>query len=149
MRATVLYRIASILLILFALGHTIGFLNFKPPTPEVLAVRDAMRNVHFEFKGASFSYGGFYTGFGLFVTAYLLFSAYLAWHLSSLAARQPQTIGGLGWAFLAVQLAAFVLSWIYFFAAPAAFSAIVAACVGWAAFDVSKSIRSAPSLPAR
>jgi hypothetical protein len=48
MKATVLYRIASGLLVLFAVGHTLGFLNFKPPSPEGLAVREAMNNVHFQ-----------------------------------------------------------------------------------------------------
>jgi len=48
MNATLLYRIASVLLILFAAGHTIGFLNFTPPTAEGIAVRDAMQNVQFK-----------------------------------------------------------------------------------------------------
>ncbi len=142
MNATTLYRIAAVLLILFALGHTVGFLKFKPPTPEALAVRDAMNNVHFEVKGASLSYGGFYTGFGLFVTAYLLFSAYLAMHLAGLASRTPQAIGGLAWALFAVQIASLTLSWIYFSAAPAAFSGMVAACLGGAAWMVRTRTRA-------
>ncbi len=136
MNATLLYRIASVMLVLFSLGHTIGFLKLKAPTQEALAVREAMDNVHFEIRGASFSFGGFYVGFGLYITAYLLFSAFLAWHLGGLAAREPQAIGALGWAFLAVQLAGLVLSCIYFSAVPAAFSALLAACLGWAAFLV-------------
>ncbi len=92
MKATLLYRIASVLLILFAGGHTFGFLNFKPPSPEARAVLDAMKNVHFQVRGASFSYDGFYTGFGLTVTAYLLFSAFLAWHLGALANNNPQAM---------------------------------------------------------
>ena len=83
MNATAFYRIASVLLILFAAGHTFGFLSFKPPSPEALAVRDSMNNVHFQVRESSFSYGGFYKGFGLYVTAYLLFSAFLMWHLGA------------------------------------------------------------------
>jgi len=63
MRATLLYRIASVLLLLFALGHTVGFLKFKPPTAEGVAVRDAMTNVHFQVSGRDYTYGGFYRGF--------------------------------------------------------------------------------------
>ncbi len=136
MKATLLYRIASGLLILFAAGHTIGFLKFKPPTPEALAVRDGMNNVHFQIRGANFSYGGFYKGFGLFATTFLLFSAFLAWHLGSLASENPQAIGALGWAFFTLQLASLALSWIYFLAPPAVLSALVAICVGWAAWLV-------------
>jgi hypothetical protein len=69
MKATLPYRIASVLFVLFAAGHTFGFLNFKPPTAEGLAVRDAMNNVHY---GANLSYGGFFVGFGLCVTVYML-----------------------------------------------------------------------------
>lgn len=54
MNATLLYRIASVLLLLFAVGHTIGFLNFKPPTPEGVAVRDAMNNVHFQVRAETY-----------------------------------------------------------------------------------------------
>jgi len=42
MKAVTLYRIASVLLVLFAAGHTFGFLKFKPSSAEGLAVRDAM-----------------------------------------------------------------------------------------------------------
>ena len=127
MKSRYLYRIAAVLLVLFAAGHTIGFLGFKPPTPEAMAVRDAMRNVHFQVKSADLSYGGFYNGFGLFVTAYLLFAAFLAWYLSNHPVR------ALGGALCGVQLISLALSWIYFSAPPAVFSAVVAACCGWAA----------------
>jgi hypothetical protein len=68
LNATLLYRIAAVALALFAAGHTLGFLAFKPPTHEGLAVRDAMNQVRFEFRGAIYSSGGFYTGFGLTIS---------------------------------------------------------------------------------
>jgi hypothetical protein len=126
-KAAHLYRIAAVLLVLFAAGHTVGFLSFKPPTQEAMAVRAAMTDVHFRVKNAELSYGGFYRGFGFFVTVYLLLSAFLAWHL----ARRPDAL--VGWALCAVQIASFALSWIYFSAPPATFSALVAICLGWAA----------------
>jgi hypothetical protein len=134
MNATVLYRTASILLVLFAAGHTAGFLRFKPPTPDAVAVRDAMSSVHFPVGGSQFTYRGFYDGFGLFVTVYLLFSAFLAWYLGDLARSNPQAIGALGWVFFTVQLAILALSWVYFFTAPIVFAALVAACLGGAAW---------------
>lgn len=134
MTATLLYRIAAVLLVLFAAGHTYGFLNFKPPTAEALAVRDAMESVSFQFKGSGYTYGQFYKGFGLTVTAYMLFAAFLAWHLGDIARVQPQTIGALGWAFVVVQLAALVLSLLYFFLVPALFSGVIAICLAWAAW---------------
>lgn len=139
MRATLLYRIAAVLLILFATAHTFGFLSFVPPTPEGVAVRDAMNNVHFQVRDQSYSYGNFYRGFGLFITAFLLFAALLAWHLGRLAAKQPQAIGALGWAFCGLQLVSVVLSWIYISAPPTITSALLALCLGLAAWRVQKA----------
>jgi hypothetical protein len=136
MKATWLYRIAAVLLLLFAAGHTFGFLNFRPPTAEGEAVFESMNAVHFQVKHGTYSYGGWYRGFGLFVSVYLLFSAFLAWHLGGLARKLPQAIGGLGWAFLVTQVVSLVLSWMYFSAIPAAFSALVAVCLGRAAWLV-------------
>ena len=137
MKATVLYRIASVLLILFATGHTIGFLKFRPETQEGRAVFEAMNNVHFQIAKGSFTYGGFYNGFGLFATLYLLFSAYLAWHLGILAGKNPSAIGTLGWVFCAVQVVSLILSWKYFLPPPIILSALVAICLGWATWLVN------------
>lgn len=137
MTATLLYRIAAAVLVLFAAGHTFGFLKFKPPTPEGVAVRDAMDNVHFTLGSRSYSYGGFYRGFGHFCTAYLLFAVFLAWHLGGLARTSPQAIGPLGWVFFALQVASLVLSWKYFVPPPAILSVVLSILTGWAAWLVS------------
>jgi hypothetical protein len=138
MKATLLYRIASVLFILFAAGHTFGFLMFKPPSPEGLAVRDAMNSVHFQvyLQVNGSSYGEFYTGFGLYATVYLLFSAFLAWHLGDLARSNPLAIGALAWVFVAVQAASLVLSWRYFLLPAVILSALVTACLAWAGWLV-------------
>jgi hypothetical protein len=137
MTATLLYRIATIVLILFAVGHTVGFLKFTPPNPESVAVRDAMDTVHFHVGSVKASYGGFYRGFGLFCTLYLLFTAYVAWYLGGLAKSNPQAIGGLGWVFFALQIVGLALSWIYFLPPPVVLSAVASICTGWAAWLVS------------
>lgn len=134
MKSTVLYRIAAVLLVIFAAGHTVGFLKFEPPTAEGVAVRDAMDKVHFPLGSSSFSYGGFYRGFGLFATIYLLFAAFLAWHLGSMAQTVPQSITILGWAFFALQAASLVLCWRYFLVPPIILSALLSVCTGWAAW---------------
>jgi hypothetical protein len=136
MKATLLYRIASGLFVLFAAGHTVGFLLFKPPSPQALAVRDAMNHVHFQVQSSSFTYGGFYTGFGLYATVYLLFSAFLAWYLGDLARTNPRAIGALAWVFVAVQVASLVLSWRYFLLPPVILSALLAGSLGWAGWLV-------------
>jgi hypothetical protein len=145
MKSAWLYRSASILFLLFAAGHTWGFLQLRPPNPEGEAVRQAMNNVHFQMGGNSFSYGEFYIGFGLYVTLYLLFSAFLAWHLSRLASVAPRTIGALGWVFFAVQIGSLILCWRYFSVKPALLSALVAICLGWAMLLPGQSAGQATS----
>jgi hypothetical protein len=132
MKATWLYRIAAILLVLFAAAHTIGFLKFVPPTSEGKAAMDAMNTVSLQ-PGTVYTYGDFYRGFGLFVTVCLLFAAFLAWHLGELARKLPAAAGWLPWIFFCVQLASLAITWRYFPAPPIVSSALVALCVGLAA----------------
>jgi hypothetical protein len=136
-KAVVLYRIAAVVFVLFAAGHTFGFLSFKPTTPEGLAIRDGMNNVHFSVGHETFSYGGFYTGFGLSITTSMLFSAFLSWYLSGLARTNPAAIGSLAWGFVALQVVMVVLSLVYFSVAPASFSALLVVVLGWAAWLVT------------
>ena len=145
MSPTILYRIAAVLLILFATGHTVGFLKFQPPSPEALAVLDNMDHVQFQLGKSLFTYGGFYKGFGLFVTAYLLLGAFVAWHLGELARTSRQSIGVLGWAMFGVQVVSLILSWMYFPAPPITLSALLVICLGWAAWETSGPALSAQS----
>jgi hypothetical protein len=142
MKATWLYRIAAILLVLFATGHTIGFLKFVPPTPEGKAVMDAMNTVTLQ-PGAAYTYGGFYRGFGFFATVYFLFAAFLAWHLGELARKLPAAAGSLPWVFFFLQLVSLALTWKYFPPPPIVFSALTTLCAGGAAF----LMRPASSIP--
>ena len=72
MKASLLYRIASVLLILFALGHTLGFQRVDPRWG-VDSIIAASRSTHFDVQGLNRTYWDFYTGFGLFVTVLLIF----------------------------------------------------------------------------
>jgi hypothetical protein len=139
MSATVLYRISAVLLILFAAGHTVGFLKFQPSNADGAAVFAQMNSVRLQVGNGKLTYGDFYRGFGLFCTVYLLFAAYLAWHLGSVAQTNPQTIATLAWVFFALQLSSMALSWKYFLPPPVVFSAIIALCTGWAAWLVSRA----------
>ena len=130
MKATILFRITAVMFLLFAAGHTFGFLSFKPQTQEALAVRDAMNNVHFEEEGKIFSYGGWYRGFGLSATASMIFEAFLAWYLGSMARRGAQDVKTIGWALFVWQLPGLVLAWIYFGIEPMILSALVTILIG-------------------
>ena len=77
MSASLLYRIASVLLLLFAAGHTLGFRQADPGWG-VDALIESMKAKHFQVQGMSVTYWGFFTGFGLFVSVFLVFAAVLA-----------------------------------------------------------------------
>lgn len=134
MKATLLYRIAAIIFVLFAVGHTYGFLSLRVPSAEGRAVFDAMNTVRFVVHDRSYSYGEFYRGFGLSCTVSMVLSAFLAWHLGELARLAPSAIGALGWIFFVAQLAGLVLSLLYFGIPPAALSALVVILTGCAAW---------------
>ena len=138
MKPTLLYRIAAVLYVLLAAAHTIGFQRFVPPTAEGVAVRDAMFNTHFALHGGTFTYGGFYIGFGLSVGIYMLFAAFLAWHLGSLAKRDPSAIGALGVVFCAMQVAQLMICLAYFFTAPIVFESVIALVLALAAWGVRR-----------
>jgi len=131
MRADTLFKTCAVIFVLFAIGHTFGFLRFKPATSEGLAVKTAMDAVTFPFGNVTRSYGDFYRGFGLFVTAYLLFSALFAWKLPSILAASPDAYRVLAGGFLAVQIACAALSWIYFALPPGVLSSAVVLCLAW------------------
>jgi len=136
MKAAWLYRTASIIFVLFAAGHTYGFLSFRPASAEGRAVWEAMNNVQFQQGGASFTYAGFYVGFGLSATVFLLFLAFLTWYVGTLARDNPRAIGPLGWALFILQFVSIGLNWRYFSIAPAIFAAVLAAILGGATWLV-------------
>ena len=142
MAATWLYRVAAIVFLLFAAGHTYGFLSFRPTSVEGRAVYESMNTVQFLEEGRSYTYGNFYRVFGLSATVSMLFQAFLCWHLGELARTNPGTIGALGWGLFVVQIAGAVLSFRYLGPPPMVFSLVVALLVGLAAWLV----RPAPKL---
>ena len=86
MKPSLLYRIAAILLLLFAVGHTLGFRQIDPKWGVDSLVR-SMQSTHFDASGSDRTYWDFYVGFGLFVTALLVFASVVAWQFGNLRAE--------------------------------------------------------------
>jgi hypothetical protein len=120
-----LYRASAAVFLLYALGHTAGFLGFSAPTEEGRAVFASMSAVSFDVDGKWMSYGGFYEGFGLMGTTYKLFCAFVSFYLGHLAAKGQQGIRSLGWALAALQCAGLYLSLRYFVVPPVVLSALL------------------------
>ena len=129
--------------LLFAIGHTAGFLTFRPKSAEGQAAIKAMAVV-FSEDGTRFSYDGFYTGFGLSVSLYMLFAAFLAWQLGALAKRDPAAVGPLAIAFCAMQVAQLIVCLVYFFTAPIIFESVIALALALAAWRVRVAARQSP-----
>ena len=128
MKARILYRISSVLLVLFAAGHTFGFRQNNPAwgADAVLAV---MRSVHFNAEGFNRSYWDFFTAFGLFFSVFLLIAAVLAWLLAALPSETLARVRGIAWALAICFVAITALNWAYAFTIPIVFSTLITLCL--------------------
>ena len=123
------------LLVLFCLGHTAGgMLAQKSLGPESDAVFSAMKTVHFDFNGARCTWYGFWFGFGLMVSVFLLLSALLAWQLDKVGPENWPAVSTIAWGLVASQACNAVMSWVYFFTGPGVMATAVTALVGAAAW---------------
>lgn len=140
MNATLLYRIAAALFLLFGIGHLYGSLTFVPASNEGQAVLKAMRDVYFTAQGASLSYWGFFRGFSVALGIQLFFSSYLAWHLGNVAKNTPETLGLIGWVFCAVQLVGLAFNYKLFAPGATLPGLVLALLLGFAAWLAGKNI---------
>jgi len=125
MKATMLYRTACGLLFLWAAGNTYGILMFWHTA-------DSISPVRFPVGHTDVSYAQVVLGYDVFSSFCVLFAAYLAWHLGTLARTMPRAMGAVGWVLSAYSLAAVYISWIFFSGFVLLLSAAVAVCIGWA-----------------
>jgi hypothetical protein len=128
LKASTLYRIAAVVILLFDIGHTIGFLQHDPSWG-VDSLLASMKSTHFNIQGFTRSYWEFFVGFGLFVTVFLLFAAVVSWQLGSLPAETLARLRGIRWALAVCFVALTFLSFRYFFFLPLVFSALIAVCL--------------------
>jgi hypothetical protein len=122
MTATLLLRIASVISILFAAGHSLGGLRkWSPMGPN--AVLEAMTTVYFDTRGAHRSYLDFFLGFGWSLSVFMLLQAALLWQLASLADNQAALVRPMIAVFAVATLATGLIAWRFIFPLPALFSA--------------------------
>jgi hypothetical protein len=141
MKASVFYRIAAVLLLLFDVGHTSGFPWSDPKWGVDLGPTQL---THFYIMGFSRTYWDFYVGFGLFVSVLLLLAVVLAWQLGGLPPESLARMRGTAWAFALCFIAVTVLSWKYFFVLPIVFSIVTTICLTAAAWLSAKQVSRPP-----
>src|SRR6185503_15390707 len=127
------YRIAAVLLLLFAVGHTLGFRQ-SDPAWGVDALLGSMRSIHFDLQGFRRTYWDLFVAAGFSVGVLYLFAAVLAWQLGGLPtdtlAGMRITVWGLALSFAAIT----VVSWAYLFALPIVMSLVITLCLTAAAW---------------
>ena len=128
MKASLFYRVASVLLVLFAVGHTLGFRQNNPAWGAD-AVLVLMRSVHFDALGFNRTYWDFFSAFGFFFSVFLVFAGVLSWQLSSLPAEILARIRGVAWALAICFVAVTALSWRFAFTIPIVFSTLITMCL--------------------
>ena len=138
MKASLFYRIAAVLIVLFDIGHTLGFRQ-SDPSWGVDALVGSMRSIHFDVQGFSRTYWDLFVGAGFFVSVFLLFAAVVAWQLSGLSADTLSRMRGVSWGLALSFVALTILCWRYFFFLPILFSVLIASCLVAAAWLSAKT----------
>ena len=136
MTTRALYRTAAVLILLFDLGHTAGCPWSDPAWGVDLGT---IQSSHFNVLGFSRTYWDFYVGFGLFNSVFFLLAAILSWQLGSLSPQTRPLLRASAWALVFCFAALTVLSWVYFFVIPLAFSAAITACLVAAAWRSARA----------
>ena len=125
----ILFRIASVLIVLLDLGHTSGYPWSDPAWGVDL---HALQSSHFNVLGSNRTYWDFYVGFGLCVSVLLLLPALIAWQLGTPDARR---LRGIAWFLVVVFAANTILDCVFFFVIPIAFSGAITLCLAAAAIS--------------
>ena len=140
MKPALFYRIASVLLLLFAALHTFGFRQVDP-TWAVDSLVGSMQSTHFDIVGSSRTYWDFFVGFGLFFSIFLAFTATLTWQLGGLEDSALGLMRGTAWALVICFSAITIVALRYAFLFPIIFSIVILLCLTAAAWLSTKTAR--------
>jgi hypothetical protein len=129
MNASVLLRIAAVLILLFGVGHSLGYPWVGNVTEtQQTALMNAIQANAAVTMGFMRSYADFLIGFGWIISIFFLVQAIVAWRLASLLSAQPAVVRFFSGLFAVQYLAMLVLDCYFFFWAPIISAALVAAC---------------------
>ena len=143
MKAALFYRFAAVLLLLFALGHTLGFRQSDPEW-RVDALLGSMQSIHFDVQGFSRTYWDLFMAAGFSVGVFYLFAAILAWQLGGLPKATLVLMRGTAWAFALCFAAITIVSWRYLFVIPIVFSIVITSCLTAAAWLSARQVSVLP-----
>lgn len=143
MKASMFYRTASVLLLVFAALHTFGFRQVDPQWG-VDSLISLMRSIHFDILGTNRTYWDFFVGFGLFFSIFLVFTAVLAWQLGGLPRQTLAVMRGTAWALVICFAAVTIVCFRYAFIVPIVFSSLILLCLTAAAWLSARQVSMPP-----
>jgi len=121
MTTTVWLRIASVISLIFTLGHTLGGLKKWSPMGDN-GVLQTMTAVRFDTMGANRSYLDFYMGFGWSISVTMVMQTVLLWQMASLARTAPASVRPMIAVIGLATVVCAIIAWRYLFPVPALFS---------------------------
>jgi hypothetical protein len=127
MKASVLYRTAAVLLLLFAAGHTFGFRQSVPDWRGTDSLIASMQSIHFDAQGFRRTYWDFFSAFGFYFSVFLVFAAVLSWQLG--AVPSEPLARRIAWGLVISLAAVTALTWGYGFTTPLVFSVLITVCL--------------------
>ena len=140
MKSVLFLRIASVLVFVHAILHTVGGV-FGKPAPGVASAVAAHMRTQFQVFGVTRSYADFYLGLGLGITIFLTADALLLWILASMAKTDASRLRPLIAVFALAYLAFAANSCLFFFPIPVIAEVLIVACL-IAAFVTAKPLES-------
>ena len=117
MKAKTLLKITAGLIGFFCLAHTAGAFLGKSHGAEEDALLSAMRSYQFDAMGFSRTHWDFYFGFSLFLSVNLAALTRIIWVISS--SSDANLVRTFSWVLTFTTVGFAILSWVYFFPAPA------------------------------
>ena len=131
MKPSIYLKIASVILILHAVGHMFGMAGWnKGATSEQQSVIHAMTDHRFPFMGVNRSFADSFNGFGNIATLSLLLMAWLLWIVGTFTNQYAVVSKKLaGTLFIGLFLQS-ILEFIYFFPAAAIMTLVAALLTG-------------------
>ena len=131
MKRPLLLRIASMVSLLFGVGHTLGGMKSWSPIGDTEVLR-AMRSFRFDVAGMSRTYADFYIGFGYCLAVFLFLQAIVLWQLAALAKKESIEVRPLIGSFFIASVLLALTSWKFILLVPTLFAAVIAVFLGLA-----------------
>jgi hypothetical protein len=137
-KASILYRISSVLMLLLAVAHTFGFRQSDPDWG-IDTLLGSMRSLHFDVQGFSRTYWDLFLAAGFSVGIFYFFAGVLAWQLGGLPTEALVRLRGTTWALTVCFAAITAVSWTYLFIVPIVMALLITGCLAAAAWLSAKT----------